>query len=1103
VNPSALFIKRPVATTLLTLAIALAGFFAYLKLPVAPLPQVDFPTISVFATMPGASPDTMATTVATPLERHLGVIADVTEMTSQSTVGTARITLQFGLNRNIDGAARDVQAAINAARADLPSSLRTNPTYRKVNPADSPIAILAMTSSTLTRGQIYDAASTVVQQAMSQIDGIGQVAISGSSLPAVRVELNPLALFKYGIGLEDVRAALASANAHSPKGMIEDGERRFQIYTNDQANYAVDYRPLVIAYRDGSPVRLTDVAEVRDSVENLRNQGLANGKPAVLVFLYKQPNANIIDTVDRVKAILPQLEASIPSAINVEMTLDRTITIRTSLHDVERTLIIAIVLVVLVVFAFLRDVRATLIPSVAVPVSLIGTFGVMYLLGYSLDNLSLMALTISTGFVVDDAIVVLENVTRHIEAGKTRMQAALQGAGEVGFTVLSMSLSLIAVFVPILLMGGIVGRLFREFAMTLSVAIMISLVISLTTTPMMCAYVLKDPRDRKTGRLYRASERAFTAILGLYERTLRRALRWPALVMLSLLVTLGAGIYLVTIIPKGFFPTQDVGLMFGGIQADQSISFQAMEKKLKQFVDIIRQDPAVQSVSAFTGGAQTNSGFVFVVLKPLPERRVAMQKVMGRLRPKLNEVAGARLYLQPATDIRVGGRASYAQYQYTLLGDNTDDIYEWAPKLEAALQKVPLLTDVNLDQQQKGLETDLVIDRATAARLGLTVSQIDNTLYDAFGQRQVSVIYAAQNQYHVIMEVAPEFWQNPDTLNQIYVSTSGGAVGGTKSTNALAGTVLTKVPAANSANAATTTAQIAGDTARNLANNALANTGRGPTSTGAPVSTSPETMVPLSAFSHFGPGSTPLAVNHQNLLVASTISFNLAPDVSLSQATAAIEDQMRQLGMPASIHGGFQGTAQVFQQSLANEPVLIAAALLAVYIVLGVLYESYIHPITILSTLPSAGVGAVLALIATDTEFSIMALIGVILLIGIVKKNAIMMIDFALDAERREGLNSREAIYQACLKRFRPIMMTTMAAMFGALPLAIGFGEGAELRRPLGISIVGGLFVSQMLTLYTTPVIYLYLDRLRLSAYRRWRIRHPSLLPGHLPEPGE
>jgi multidrug efflux pump len=1103
VNPSALFIKRPVATTLLTLGIALVGFFAYLKLPVAPLPQVDFPTISVFATMPGASPDTMAQTVATPLERHLGVIADVTEMTSQSTVGTTRITLQFNLNRNIDGAARDVQAAINAARADLPSSLRSNPTYRKVNPADAPIAILAMTSTTLTRGQIYDAASTVVQQALSQIDGIGQVAISGSSLPAVRVELNPLALFKYGIGLEDVRAALASANAHSPKGMIEEGDQRFQIYTNDQANRAADYRPLVIAYRDGSPVRLIDVAEVRDSVENLRNQGLSNGKPAVLVFLYKQPGANIIDTVDRVKAILPQLEASIPSAINVALTLDRTITIRTSLHDVERTLIIAIILVILVVFAFLRNVRATLIPSVAVPVSLIGTFGVMYLLGYSLDNLSLMALTISTGFVVDDAIVVLENVTRHIEAGKARMQAALQGAGEVSFTVLSMSLSLIAVFVPILLMGGIVGRLFREFAMTLSVAIMISLAVSLTTTPMMCAYLLANPRDHQPGRLSQASERAFAAILGLYERTLRRALQWPALVMLTLLATLGLGTYLITVVPKGFFPNQDVGLMFGGIQADQSISFQSMEKKLTQFVDIIRHDPAVQSVSAFTGGGQTNSGFVFVVLKPLRERGVSMQHVMGRLRPKFNEVAGARLFLQGAQDIRVGGRANLAQYQYTLLGDDANDIYEWAPKLEAALQKVPQLTDVNLDQQQKGLETDLVIDRATAARFGLTVSQIDNTLYDAFGQRQVSVIYAAQNQYHVIMEVAPEFWQNPDTLNQIYVSTSGGSVGGTKSTNALAGTVLAKVPAANSASAVATTSQIASDTARNLANNSLANTGHGATSTGAPVSTSTETMVPLSTFARFGPGNTPLAVNHQNLFVASTISFNLAPGVSLSQATEVIDEQMRQLGMPASIHGSFQGTARVFQQSLNNEPVLVAAALLAVYIVLGVLYESYVHPITILSTLPSAGVGAVLALIATDTEFSIMALIGVILLIGIVKKNAIMMIDFALYAERSEGLSSREAIYQACLKRFRPIMMTTMAAMLGALPLAIGFGEGAELRRPLGISIVGGLLVSQMLTLYTTPVIYLYLDRLRLSADRRWRIRHPRFAPGQLPEPGE
>ncbi|MGA7864964.1 MAG: efflux RND transporter permease subunit [Stellaceae bacterium] len=1102
-NPSALFIRRPVATTLLTLGVALAGFFAYLRLPVAPLPQVDFPTISVTATMPGASPDTMATTVATPLERHLGIIADVTEMTSQSTVGTTRITLQFSLSRNIDGAARDVQAAINAARQDLPTSLRQNPTYRKVNPADAPIAILAMTSATLTRGQIYDAASTVVQQGLSQIDGIGQVTISGSSLPAVRVELNPLALFKYGIGLEDIRAALASANAHSPKGAVEDSDRLFQIYTNDQANHAADYRPLVVAYRNGAPVRLTDVAEVKDSVENLRNQGLSNGKPAVLVFLYKQPGANIIDTVDRVKAILPQLEASIPSAINVAMTLDRTITIRTSLHDVERTLIIAIILVVLVVFAFLRNPRATLIPSVAVPVSLIGTFGVMYLLGYSLDNLSLMALTISTGFVVDDAIVVLENVTRHVEAGKTRMEAALQGAGEVAFTVLSMSLSLIAVFVPILLMGGIVGRLFREFAMTLSVAIMISLAVSLTTTPMMCAYLLADRPEHSHGRLYRASERAFVGILNLYDRSLRRALQWPSLVMLSLLVTLCLGGYLVIIVPKGFFPNQDVGLMFGGIQADQSISFQLMEKKLTRFVDIIRHDPAVQSVSAFTGGGQTNSGFVFVVLKPLSERHVSMLQVMGRLRPKFNEVAGARLFLQGAQDIRVGGRATNAQYQYTLQGDDTNEIYEWAPKLEAALQKVPLLTEVNLDQQQKGLESDLVIDRSTAARLGLNVSEIDNTLYDAFGQRQVSVIYAAQNQYHVIMEVSPEFWQNPETLNQIYVSTSGGTVSGTKSTNALAGTVLAQVPAASSTTAATTAAQIASDTARNQANNSLANTGHGSTSTGAAVSTSSETMVPLSAFVHFAPGNTPLAVNHQNLFVASTISFNLAPNVSLSQATAAIEDQMRQLGMPASIHGSFQGTARVFQQSLDNEPVLIAAALLAVYIVLGVLYESYIHPITILSTLPSAGVGAVLALIATNTEFSIMSLIGVILLIGIVKKNAIMMIDFALDAERSLGLSSREAIYQACLKRFRPIMMTTMAAMLGALPLAIGFGEGSELRRPLGISIVGGLIVSQLLTLYSTPVIYLYLDRLRLWGGRRWRIRQPRFYSGHIPEPGE
>jgi multidrug efflux pump len=1105
VNPSAPFINRPVATSLLTIGIVLTGFFAYLKLPVAPLPKVDFPTIVVQAQMPGASPAIMATTVATPLERHLGVIADVTEMTSQSTVGLARIVLQFGLSRNIDGAARDVQAAINAARGDLPTSLRQNPIYRKANPADAPMVILAMTSDSLTPGQIYDTAATVVQQALSQIDGIGQVVISGSSLPAVRVELNPLALFKYGIGLEDVRAALAAANAYSPKGAVEDGDRRLQIYTNDQANHAADYRPLIVAYRNGAAVALSEVAEVMDSVENLRNQGLANGKPAVLVILYRQPGANIIDTVDRVKAVLPHMRASIPSAINVELAIDRTTTIRTSLHDVERTLVIAIGLVILVVFLFLRSARATLIPSVVVPVSLIGTLGAMYLLGYSLDNISLMALTISTGFVVDDAIVVLENITRHLEAGMPRLQAALEGAREVGFTVLSMSLSLVAVFVPILLMGGIIGRLFREFAMTLSVAIMISLVLSVTTTPMMCAYLIQLRPKYQQGQLYRAGERAFTTVLNLYDRSLRRALHRPAQVMLILLATLCFNLYLFMIVPKGFFPQQDTGNMIGGILGDQSISFQSMQQKLSWFVEILRADPAVETVVGFTGGGQTNSGFVFVQLKPLSERKLSVQRVMRQLRDKLGQVAGAQLYLQPVADIRVGGggRRGNSEYQYTLQSDDANEIYDWASKVEAALQRLTVLTDVNVDQQQKGLETTLIIDRATAMRLGLSVSQIDNTLYDAFGQRQVSVIYAAQNQYHVVMEVAPEFWQDPEMLNQIYISTSGGAVSGTQSTQPLAGTVLAKVPANNSSAAAAATAQIAGNPARNVANNALSNTARSATSTGSAVSTVHEKMVPLSAFAHFGPGNTPLAVNHQNLFVASTISFNLAPGVSLGEATTAIEDTMRRLGVPASIHANFQGTARIFQESLGNEPILIAAALLAVYIVLGVLYESYVHPITILSTLPSAGVGAVLALIATNTEFSIMALIGVILLIGIVKKNAIMMIDFALDAERSDGLSSREAIYQACLKRFRPIMMTTLAAMFGAVPLAIGFGEGAELRRPLGISIVGGLIVSQLLTLYTVPVIYLYLDRFRLWAQRHWRTRYPRLHAGGTPQPGE
>jgi multidrug efflux pump len=1101
-NPSGPFIARPVATTLLTIGVALAGFFAFLRLPVAPLPQVDYPTITVNANMPGASPATMAATVATPLERHLGIIADVTEMSSESAVGVTRITLQFTLNRSLDGAARDVQAAINAARADLPSSLRRNPSYNKVNPANAPVALLAMTSETLTRGQIYDAASRVVQQGLSQIEGVGEVQIGGSSLPAVRVELNPLTLSKYGIGLEDVRAALSSANAHSPKGAIEDGDRRLQIYTSDKANHAEDYRPLVIAYRDGAAVRLSDVAEVEDSVENARAIGLANGKPAVVVIIRRQPGANIIDTLDRIKAVLPQLEASIPRAIDVELILDRTTSIRSALHEVERTLVIVIGLVVLVVFVFLRSFRAALIPSVAVPVSLIGTFGIMYLLGYSLDNLSLMALTISTGFVVDDAIVVLENVTRHLEAGMPRRQAVLQGTREVAFTVLSMSLSLVAVFIPILLMGGIDGRLFREFAVTLSVAITISLAVSLTTTPMMCSRLLAGRPEDVHGAVYRIGERAFYTILDRYERSLQRALRRPGFVILSLFATIGLAAYLFVNIPKGYLPEQDNGLIWGGVQADQSISFSSMRKKLAQFVDIIRQDPAVAKVTAFYGGG--SYGSAFAVLKPLAERDASAQQVNDRLRPKLEQIAGATAYLGADQDVRVGGRADNPGYQYTLLGDDTGELYEWAPKVAEALKQLPVLTNVELNLQQGGLEAQLIIDRATAARLGLTLGQIDNTLYDAFGQRQVSVIYKAQNQYHVVMEVAPEFRQSPEILHQLYVSTGGGPVSGTQGTQPLAGIVTPKTPPAKEGGAAATNAApTAGEVARNAASNALANSGRNVTSTGSAVSTSPETMVPLSAFSHFGNGNTPISIYHDNLFAASSVSFGLAPGESLGEATAAIDDQVARLGLPASIHGGFEGTAKAFQQAVAGEPLLIAAAVLAVYIVLGVLYESFVHPITILSTLPSAGAGAILALIATNTEFSIMALLGVILLIGIVKKNAIMMIDFALDAERNLRLSPRNAIYEACLKRFRPIMMTTMAAMLGAAPLAIGFGEGAELRRPLGITIVGGLLVSQLLTLYTTPVIYLYLDHLRLWVRRPWRIREPRLAEEALAEPGE
>jgi multidrug efflux pump len=1091
------FIRRPVATTLLTLGIALAGGVAFFLLPVAPLPQVDFPTISVTAQLPGASPQVMASSVATPLERHLGQIADVTEMTSSSSVGSTRITLQFGLDRDIDGAARDVQAAINAARADLPASLRSNPTYRKVNPADAPILILALTSDTLTQGQLYDSATTVLEQKLSQIQGIGQVTVGGSSLPAVRAELNPRALFKYGIGLDDVRAALSAANAHSPKGVIEDRDRRFQIYANDQAQIAKQYQSLVIAYRNGAAVRLSDVGEVVDSVENLRNAGIANGKPSVLVILYSQPGANIIATIDRVRAALPQLEASLGKDIVITVANDRSVTIRASLSDVERTLLISVGLVILVVFAFLRNFRATLIPAVAVPVSLIGTFGIMYLLGYSLNNLSLMALTVATGFVVDDAIVVLENISRHVEEGVPRFEAALQGAREVGFTVLSMSLSLVAVFLPILLMGGIVGRLFREFALTLSVAIMVSLVISLTTTPMMCARLIRKKQQREPGWLARHFGRAFDDVRDGYERSLRWALAHPALIMLILAATLALNVCLYVVVPKGFFPQQDTGRLSGSVQADQSISFQAMRGKMTQYVAILMKDPDVDGVVGFTGGGQTNSGFLFVTLKPAGPRKLSADQVMTRLRGQLANVAGASLYLQAVQDIRVGGRQGNAQYQYTLQSDNLADLYEWTPKLTDALSHSPVLTDVNSDQQQSGLETDLVIDRATAKRLGITTSQIDNTLYDAFGQRQVSTIYNPLNQYHVVMEVAPQFWQNPDTLKDIYVSTAGGAVTGVQGSNAVAGTVsLTPSPAAN---APATAEAIAADSARNQATNSLTAVGKGGSSTGAAVSTGAETMVPLAAFSTYGPGNTPLAVNHQGMFAASTLSFNLAPGKSLSDAVAAIAAAGDSIGLPTSIHGTFQGTAQVFQTSLASEPLLILAALVAVYIVLGVLYESYVHPITILSTLPSAGVGALLALMLFNLEFSIIALIGVVLLIGIVKKNAIMMIDFALDAERRQNLDSREAIYQACLMRFRPIMMTTMAALLGAMPLALGTGVGSELRRPLGVSIIGGLIVSQMLTLYTTPVVYLYLDRFRYWALERWHRRHPDPLGGPTP----
>ena len=1127
---SAPFIRRPVATTLLTIGLALAGGLAFFLLPVSPMPNVDFPVIVVSASLPGASPETVATSVTTPLERHLGTIAGVTEMTSQSAVGSSRVVLQFELSRDIDGAARDVEAAIQGARVDLPTSLRSNPTYRKINPADAPVLILALTSDTLTGGQIYDSASTIMQQKLLQVQGVGDVTIGGGSLPAVRVELNPRALFQYGIGLEDVRAALSAANANSPKGALQQGDQRYQIYVNDTATHAADYQSLIVAYRNNAAVRLQDVATVSTGVEDVRNLGLADGTTAILVVLHRQPGANVIDVVDRVRALIPELQASIPASIRIIQTNDRTETIRASLRDVERTLLIAIALVVLVVFLMLRDARAALVPSVAVPLSLIGTFGAMYLLGFSLDNLSLMALTVATGFVVDDAIVMLENIARHVEQGMPRLQAALLGAREVGFTVLAMSLSLVAVFLPILLMGGLVGRTFREFALTLSVAIAISLVVSLTTTPMMCAYVLRSER-RRQGRFLTAMERGFDAMRDFYGRTLRVALEHPRTVMLVLAATVALNFYLFAIVPKGFFPQQDTGTLMGNLRADQSISFQAMVQKLRTAMAIVQSDPAVQDVVGFTGGGgggggpggATNTANIFVGLKPLAQRKVKSDRVIARLRAKLSVVTGARLYLQAIQDIRAGARQSNSQYQYTILADSLEDLRKWTPRITDALKTVPELADINSDQQDRGLTVALKIDRTTAARLGINLSNIDNTLYDAFGQRQVSTIYNDMNQYHVVMEVDPSFWQNPETLKEVWVSTTGGALSGTQTsaagvgsfssgtsttsaggasspgslpgsistiaTTGATGTTGNTTPSASSGSStlAPTATSVA---AHNLALNQLTNSGRGSASTGASISTSAETMVPLATFADYGPGTTPLAINHQGPFVATTFSFNLPEAVSLGTAIAAIGATMQSLHVPISVHGSFAGTAQIFQQSLSSEPWLILAAIVAVYIVLGVLYESYVHPITILSTLPSAGVGAVLALLLFGTEFSLIALIGVILLIGIVKKNAIMMIDVALEAERTRHIAAPAAIYEACLLRFRPIMMTTMAALLGAVPLAVTTGSGAEMRQPLGISIVGGLIVSQVLTLYTTPVVYLYLDRFRAWLSTLSRRRH-------------
>jgi multidrug efflux pump len=1087
VNISAPFIQRPVATILLTAGVALCGAAAFLLLPVAPLPRIDVPAIFVSAQLPGASPEVMASTVATPLERHLGAIADVDDMTSNSSVGSTNIQLTFGVDRDIDGAARDVQAAIVAAHADLPSSLTHNPSYRKLNSALFPVMAIAMTSDVLTQGQIYDAADAVISQRLSQIQGVGGVNVNGSALPAVRVEINPLSLSKYGIGLQDVRAAISNANANAPKGAIESDRLHYQIYTNDNARDAGPYRDLIIANRNGATVRLGDVATVLDmqdgATENIRTYGLYNGKPAVFVQVYQQPGANVIEMIDAVKAELPLLKSSIDPKIDLVVTFDRSTTIRASLRQVEQTLMLAVAFVILVVYVFLNSYRAALIPALVVPVSLIGTFGAMYLLGYTLDNFSLMALTIATGFVVDDAIVVMENTTRHMEAGMSRLDAAMLGAREVGFTVLSMSLSLVAVFIPFMFAGGIVGLIFREFTVTLSVSILISLVISLTTTPMMCSLLLINEKNKKPSRFGESFERGFGRLRADYERTLDWALHHPRIILLLLCATVILNIYLYVVIPKGFFPQQDTGQLQGGIRGDASSSFQFMKRKLQEVAAIIQADPAVSTLTGSVGGggfgpSSGASANVTIALKPLAERRISADRVIARLRPKLNKVTGVATFLQSVQDIRGGGRSANSQYQWTLLGDDLGELQTWSQKLRTALQDIPELTDVDTDLQPGGLEADLIVDRDTASRLGLTEIQIDNALGDAFAQSQVSNIYNpfSPQQYHVVMEVAPEFWQNPEVLKELYVSTSGGAVSGTQSTQAVAGTTVLRSAASTGSSASSSTA-IAEDTARNLAANSLANSGRGNTSTGSAVSVAAETVVPFSAFSHFATGTTPVSVNHTGTSVSTAIAFNLPEGESLEVALAAIKRKMNDIHVPISIIGGTYGTARLFQQSNSNTPLMLVAALLAIYVVLGVLYESYSQPLTILSTLPSAGVGALLALLATGTEFSLIAFLGILLLIGIVKKNAIMMVDFALEAERTLGMDPLTAIAHACSLRFRPIMMTTCAAIAGALPLAIASGDGTEMRRPLGIAIVGGLVVSQLLTVYTTPVIYLYVHR--------------------------